>query len=240
MGPLSDKVVFVTGASEGIGREMVRQFAAAGAYIGAVSRRAEPLEALVTAVGADRVLPLPGDVRISADMERAAGALLERWGRIDCLVNNAGVAKYVPLAQMSHEDFQWQLDVNLTGVFNCCKAVVPHLRERAAQGGPRPAGQILNIASMLGTIGMVGSTAYSATKWGVIGFTESLRLELGPEGIRVMVLCPGLVQTDFAGRPASAKSTGLRPETVAWQALQLLSAPPDAVPATTYLRPFNQ
>lgn len=234
------QVIMVTGASEGIGREMVRLFAREGAYIGAVARHREPLEALAHEVGTDRVLPLAADVRVAADMERAAQMLLERWGRIDTLVNNAGVAKYVPLTEMKPEEFQWQLDVNLTGIFNACKAVVPHMKERAAAGAPRPAGQILNISSILGTIGMAGGTAYCASKWGVMGFTEALRLELNPEGIRVMVLCPGLVQTNFAGRPASAKEKGLLPATVAWHAWQVLTAPPDALPATTLLRPSAQ
>ncbi|HWI60699.1 MAG TPA: SDR family oxidoreductase [Symbiobacteriaceae bacterium] len=235
-----NQVVLVTGASEGIGREMVRLFAREGARVGAVARRREALEALAQEVGEDRVLPLPADVRVAADMERAAQLMIERWGRIDSLVNNAGVAKYVPLTEMTGEEFQWQLDVNLKGVFNACKAVVPHMKQRAAAGAAKPAGQILNISSILGTVGIPGGTAYCATKWGLMGFTEALRMELNPEGIRVMVLCPGLTQTDFAGRPASGKEKGLRPETVAWHAVNLLTAPPDALPTTTLLRPSTQ
>ncbi|HWI50555.1 MAG TPA: SDR family oxidoreductase [Symbiobacteriaceae bacterium] len=232
-----NQIVLITGASEGIGREMVRLFAREGAYIGAVARRREQLETLAHEVGEDRVLPLAADVRVAPDMERAAQQVMERWGRIDSLVNNAGVAKYVPLTEMTHEQFQWQLDVNLKGLFNACKAVVPYMKQQAAAGGPRPAGQILNISSILGTVGMPGGTAYCATKWGVIGFSEALRMELNADGIRVMVLCPGLTQTDFGGRPASGKEKGLLPATVAWHALNLLTAPPDALPTTTLLRP---
>lgn len=237
---MKDRVIFITGASEGIGREMVRLFAREGARVAAVARREEALAALAAEVGEERVLPLAADVRQLPEVERAVARTLERWGHIDALVNNAGVARYVSLMEMSPEDFQWQMDVNLTGVFNGCKAVLPHMLERARSGGEQPAGQILNIGSILGTVGRPGGTAYCATKWGLMGFTESLRLEVQKEGIRVMVLCPGLVQTNFAGNPAAGKLQGLRPESVALQALQMLAAPPDAQPGTVLLRPFHQ
>ncbi len=236
---LMDQVMVVTGSSEGIGREMVKLFAREGARVVAVARRAEALQALAEEVGAERVLAAPGDVTRFEDMQQVAARALERWGRIDALVNNAGVAKYVNLVDMKPEEFQWQMDVNLTGVFNATKAVLPHLLERTAAEGRRPGGQILNISSVLGTVGMPRGTAYCATKWGLMGFTESLRMEVQKDGIRVMVLCPGLVQTDFAGRPATDKSAGLRPESVAEQALHMLAAPPDALPGTLILRPFN-
>lgn len=240
MGLLAEQVIFVTGASEGIGREMVRLFAREGARVVAVARRLEPLEALAAEAETGRVLPLSADVRSLPELELAVRQTLERWGRIDALVNNAGVARYVNLVEMTPEDFQWQLDVNLTGLFNACKAVLPHLLERARSSEQRPAGQILNIGSILGTVGMPGGTAYCATKWGLMGFTESLRLEVQKEGIRVMALCPGLTQTDFAARPASAKTAGLRPETVAMQALHMLTTPADGQPGTVLLRPFHQ
>ncbi|MFZ5824696.1 MAG: SDR family oxidoreductase [Bacillota bacterium] len=240
MGLLADQVIVVTGASEGIGREMVKLFVREGARVAAVARRREVLEALAAEVDGDRVHPLPADVRRLPEMEAAVRQTLERWGRIDALVNNAGVAKYVHLVEMSAEEFQWQLDVNLTGLFNGCKAVLPHLLERARSTDERPAGQILNIGSILGTVGRAGGTAYCATKWGLMGFTESLRLEVQKEGIRVMALCPGQVQTDFAGIAAETKAKALRADTVALQALQMLAAPPDGQPGTVLLRPFHQ
>lgn len=240
MSLLVDRVVLVTGASEGVGREMVRLFAEAGARVGAVARRADALAALAAEIGTDRVLPLPADVRKAEDLQQAATQLLERWGRIDALVNNAGVAKWANLTEMSATDFQWQLDVNLTGVFHACKAVLPHMLERARAGLDRPAGQVLNIGSVLSVEAVPRATAYCATKWGLLGFTESLRLEVQPEGIRVMALLPGLIQTEFGGRSAAVKGHGLRPESVAWQALQMLAAPADAQPETCLLRHFNQ
>lgn len=240
MGLLTDQVVLVTGASEGIGREMVRLFAREGARVAAVARRREQLEELAGAAGPDRVLPLPADVRNLAQMQGVAARVLEHWGRIDALVNNAGVARYVNLVEMEPDDFQWQLDVNLTGVFNGCRAVLPHMLERARRGGGPLAGQVLNIGSILGTVGRPGGTAYCATKWGLMGFTEALRMEVQKEGIRVMVLCPGLTQTDFAGVAADTKVAGLRPETVAQHALQMLATPPDGQPGTVLLRPFQQ
>lgn len=237
---LAEQVVFVTGASEGIGREMVRLFARQGARVAAVARRQEALSALAAEVGEERVLPLAADVRNLPEVEAAVSRTLERWGRIDALVNNAGVARYVNLVEMQPEDFQWQLDVNLTGLFNGCKAVLPHMLERARAGGGGLTGQVLNIGSILGTVGRPGGTAYCATKWGLMGFTEALRMEVQREGIRVMALCPGLTQTEFAGIPAENKGVGLKPETVALHALQMLTAPPDGQPGTVLLRPFQQ
>lgn len=232
MAILKDQVVLVTGSSEGIGREMVRLFSREGARVVAVARRQDKLNELATEVGEAAVLPVAADVTRLEDMQRAAAAAMDRWGRIDALVNNAGVAKYVPLADMQPEDFQWQLDVNLMGPYNACKAVLPSMLKQKG-------GQILNIGSMLGTRGIPGGTAYCATKFGLMGFTEALRMEVHKEGIRVMVLCPGLVQTDFSGRPAASKATGLKPETVALQALNMLAAPPDAMPVTLLLPPFG-
>jgi len=238
---LTDQVILITGASEGIGKEMVRLFAREGARVVAVGRRPEPLESLAREVGLERILPVPADVRSFVDMQGAVAQTLERWGRIDALVNNAGVAQYTHLEEMTAEEFQWQLDVNLTGVFNATKSVLPHMLERARTGGgPKPAGQILNIGSILGTVGRPGGTAYCATKWGLMGFTEALRMEVQKEGIRVMVLCPGQVQTDFAGIPASNKASALRPETVALKAGEMLATAPDGQPGTVLLRPFGQ
>ncbi len=240
MSSLKEQVILITGASEGIGREMVRLFAKEGARVVAIGRRPEPLEVLAAEVGEEQVLPVPADVRSLVDMQGAVTQTLERWGRIDVLVNNAGVAKYVNLEEMTAEEFQWQMDVNLTGVFNATKTVLPHMLERARTGAAKPAGQILNISSILGTVGRPGGTAYCATKWGLMGFTESLRMEVQKEGIRVMVLCPGQVQTDFAGIPAANKSQGLKPETVALKALEMLATAPDGQPGTVLLRPFQQ
>lgn len=236
---MDDRVVMVTGASEGIGREMVRLFAGAGARVVAVARRPEPLEALAAEVGVERVLPAAADVRRMDEVESAVAKGLGRWGRIDILVNNAGVARYRVLKDLTAEDWQWQMDVNLTGVFNCCKAVLPQMLALAARTRERPSGQVLNISSVLGTVGMARGTAYCATKWGLMGFTESLRMEVQKEGIRVMVLAPGLTQTDFAGNPAAGKADGLKPGTVAEHALHMLAAPGDALPGTVILRPFQ-
>lgn len=226
---MKDRVVMVTGAGEGMGRAMVRLFAGEGARVVALDNRKAPLQALVKEIGDAFVLPVTADVSKPIDVERAVQMALDRWGRIDDLVNNAGVGRYGLITELTHEDWQLQIDVNLTGVFNCCKAVLPHMLERAAAGGNRPAGQILNMASEVGLIGVAKRTAYCASKWGVRGLSESLRLEVQDKGIRVMVLNPGMVQTNFAGRPASGKEGFLKPETVACQVYQMLTAPPDAL-----------
>lgn len=219
----------ITGAGEGMGRASVRLLTEKGAQVVAIDNREEALCALVKEVGNDLLLPVAADVSNHVEVEHAVQVALKRWGRIDDLINNAGLGRYGLLHELTHEDWQLQIDVNLTGTFNCCKAVLPHMLERAAATDLRPAGQILNMASEVALYGVATRTAYCASKFGVRGLTESLRLEVQTKGIRVMGLYPGMTQTNFAGRPASGKEGFLKPETIACQIYQMLTAPPDAL-----------
>lgn len=232
---LEGKVIVVTGAGQGIGRAMARRLMAGGAKVVAVARTDEHLQSLAAESPAGRMMPYRMDVRSYEQAQEMAAAAVTWFGRIDGIVNNAGWAHPQRLVDMESEVWQQTIDVNLTGIFNCTKAVLPHMLERAKAEGGWPAGQILNIASVMGRNATKGSSVYSMTKAGVIHLTECWKLELEPEGIRVMCLAPGLTQTDFGGRPASSKPGGKRPETVAEVAWQMLTLPGDATMHTLFL-----
>ncbi|MBR2188119.1 MAG: SDR family oxidoreductase [Eubacterium sp.] len=229
---MQNKIVIVTGASEGIGRALTRLLVSRGAKVAAIGRRQSALDALVEELG-DAVLPLSVDVSDHTQTEAAVQEVLAKWGRIDALVNNAGVGRYAPVHELSYEDWALQINVNLTGTFNCCKAVLPHMLERSESTDDPIAGQILNMCSEVGYFGVATRGGYCASKFGIRGLTECLRLEAQPKRIRVMHLSPGMVMTNFAGRPKETKAGFLKPETIAWQIYTMLTTPEDALPASS-------
>jgi 3-oxoacyl-[acyl-carrier protein] reductase len=180
---LQDKICIVTGAAQGIGAATVAKFAAEGATVVACDLRLKEGQ------------PIPGaslgvavDVTDRSQVDAMVATVKNRWGRIDVLVNNAGITKDARLQKMTLEQFDAVIDVNLRGVFHCTQAVVDTLVEQGS-------GVILNASSVVGIYGNFGQTNYAATKFGVIGFTKTWSRELGPKGIRVNAVAPGFVQT---------------------------------------------
>jgi NAD(P)-dependent dehydrogenase (short-subunit alcohol dehydrogenase family) len=190
------KVALVTGASDrGIGGEIAVRLASEGAAVAMISRR-EPARLLKKLERYDRgAVHTAGDVTKSADVQRAIDNCLSKLGKLDVVVNNAGVELARPLADFKDEDWRALLDVNLNGAIAVSKAALPHLTS--------PGGVIVNIASALGLGGCPGFTVYSASKAGLIGFTQSLAWELAPQGIRVVAVAPGLVHTPMVHKHVS-------------------------------------
>ena len=206
---LHGKVVVVTGGGSGIGLATVRRFAAEGAHV-AVWDIQHPSTPLMPAEdGPGEVVPVLVDVRDPSAVSAATQDVVRRWGRLDVLVNNAGITRDARLVKwvegtavstMSDEAFETVMDVNARGVFVCTRAVVP-IMMAAGQG------VILNAASIVGLYGNIGQTNYAGAKAAVIGMTRTWARELGPHGIRVNAVAPGMVATPMvAGMPEKIRS----------------------------------
>lgn len=224
--PLNDltgSVVAITGASAGIGRHTALLLAEAGANVVLGARRVDRLAELVERIGPDRALAVPLDVRDAAANRAFADAAVERFGRLDTLVANAGVGVYGGIMTATDDQVDTMVETNLTGTIWSVRAAVPHLR---ANGG----GDILLVASVAGSRGDANEAVYAATKHGQVGLAGALDRELRREGIRVTALCPAGVSTEFAlgtGRTAGdpALADFLRPEDIAFQVLTCLRQP---------------
>lgn len=187
---LKDKVAIITGATGGIGMATARKFAREGARVAIAdldAGRVDAARAALVATGAEAI-GVQLDVTDAASVAAMVATVKSAWGRIDCLVNNAGITQDARLVKMSAEQFDRVIDVNLKGVFLCTQAVADTM---ILQGS----GVILNASSVVGLYGNFGQTNYAATKAGLIGFTKTWARELGPKGVRAIAVCPGFVAT---------------------------------------------
>jgi 3-oxoacyl-[acyl-carrier protein] reductase len=183
---LSDKVALVVGGASGIGAAIARAFVDEGAYVIVADRTLESAARTAAHVAAAGALSI--DVRDQNSVDSAVEQLVSTRGRVDILVNSAGILTEAPLIEMAAERWNETLDVDLTGVFRCCRSVVPHMV--AARSG-----RVINIASQLGIKGGRGLTHYSAAKAGVIGLTKALALEVAEHGVLVNAIAPGPIET---------------------------------------------
>jgi NAD(P)-dependent dehydrogenase (short-subunit alcohol dehydrogenase family) len=185
------QVFFLTGSTRGLGRKIAEAVLEAGHSLVATARQPASLSDLAERYG-ERILPIALDVTDAAGAQAAVAAGVAAFGRIDVVVNNAGYANLAAIEDITAADFREQIDANLLGVVNVTKAALPVLR---AQGG----GRIIQVSSIGGRLATPGLAAYQAAKWAVGGFSEVLARETAPLGIKVTVLEPGGMQTDWAG-----------------------------------------
>ncbi|MEM3921333.1 MAG: SDR family NAD(P)-dependent oxidoreductase [Nitrososphaerota archaeon] len=191
---LSDRVAIVTGAGQGIGREVSLQLAQAGAKVVLIDVSDKVFDVLreIRGFGGDG-LAIKCDVSRWEDVRAAVNQVLDKFGRIDILVNNAGIYPFKPFTEMGEQDWDKVLDVNLKGVFNFTRAVLPRMIEQRR-------GKIINISSIAGSVvGFPNLVHYSASKAGIIGFTRALALETAQYGITVNAISPGPVETPGIG-----------------------------------------
>jgi len=192
---LQGQVAVVTGASRGIGRAIASSLAAAGAQVvinyARSSTAAEELVAQITTDGGS-ALAIQADVSQADQVDVLFKTTLEKLGRIDILVNNAGITRDTLLLRMKPEDWQAVIDLNLTGVFLCTRAVAKSMLKQRS-------GRIINIASVAGQMGNPGQANYSAAKAGVIGFTKTIAKEMASRGVTVNAVAPGFIETDMTG-----------------------------------------
>lgn len=190
---LRDKVAVVTGASRGIGRAIALALATQGAKVAinyaSSSAAADEIVTEITGQGGE-ALALQADVSKPDQVDALFDAVTEKWGRIDVLVNNAGITRDTLLLRMKLEDWQAVIDLNLSGVFLCTKAVSKLMLKQRS-------GRIINIASVAGQMGNPGQANYSAAKAGVIGFTKTVAKEFASRGITVNAVAPGFISTDM-------------------------------------------
>ncbi len=225
---LDGRGAIVTGASRGLGRAMALALAEAGADLGLLGRSKDDLEetaAGVLALGR-RALVLAADVTRPAEVEGAVGRVLDALGRLDVLVNNSGVAIVKPLVETPPEEWRAVLETNLTGTFNCCRAVGPAMIARKA-------GKVINLASVLGAHGLPGYTAYSASKGGIIALTRTLAVEWARHNIQVNAIAPGWFLT-----PMNAQAFGderIRERLLRDVPLRRLGKPEEIGPLVVYL-----
>lgn len=188
---MANQVFLVTGSSRGLGRDIVIAALEAGNRVAAAARTPSSLDDLVARYG-ERILPIALDVTDTAAADAAVRSTIDAFGRIDVLVNNAGYANLASIEDISIEDFREQVDTNLLGVVNVTKAALPAMREQGA-------GHIIQVSSVGGRSASPGLGAYQAAKWAVGGFSGVLAAEVGDLGIKVSVLEPGGMRTDWAG-----------------------------------------
>jgi NAD(P)-dependent dehydrogenase (short-subunit alcohol dehydrogenase family) len=222
---LAGQVALVTGAGRGIGRAVATTFAHAGAAVALAARSGGEIEAVAREIGrtGGRALALPADVRQEASVDALARRVLGEWGRVDVLVNAAGLAAFAPVTDSKLDDWDQMLAVNLRGAVLCCRAVLPAM---IAQGR----GTIISVGSVVTSRVLTGSAAYTASKYGLLGFSRVLAEEMRPHRVRVGVLSAGATDTPLwdtmPGAPARERM--LRPDQVAEAALLMASLGPNA------------
>ena len=234
---LNGKVAVVTGSTKGIGYSVAEALARAGADVVLSARTpAEVDEAAerLNALGGGRVIGVPGDVGVLDDARRIVRAAVDRLGGLDILVNNAGVGAFAPIEEMEPETWDRLIATNLSGVFYCSHEAIPHLKRR---GG----GWIINIGSLAGKNPFAGGTAYNASKFGLVGLSEAMMLDVRQEGIRVNYIMPGSVATHFTG-PRGGHGEGendwmIQPQDIAQVVMDLIAMPQNALISRVEIRP---
>jgi len=189
---IKDKVVIITGASSGMGEAAAKHLAGLGATVILGARRADKIEKLATDIQAagGKALAVKVDVTDLQQVKNLVDSAVQQFGRVDVIVNNAGIMPLSPMDRINVEEWNTMIDVNIKGVLNGIAAVLPYMKEQKL-------GQIINTSSVAGHKVFYGSAVYSATKYAVRALTEGLRMELKPYNIRTTIVCPGAVKTEL-------------------------------------------
>ena len=231
-GRLDGTAALVTGASSGIGEATARALAAEGAAVVVVARRTDRLEALAARITADggRAAVITADITDETQAREAVERAAAEFGRLDTVVNNAGVMLLGPALEAPVSEWQRMVHLNLLGLLYCTHAAMPHLL-RAADDSPRGVADLVNISSVAGRTVRLGSGVYNATKHGVGAFSEALRLEVTRRHVRVSLVEPGAVETELAGHNRPEVLDGLRKRFATMDRLQA----DDISDAVTYI-----
>jgi 3-oxoacyl-[acyl-carrier protein] reductase len=237
MAGFSGMTAVVTGGSRGIGRAIGEAFAAEGMNVVLGARTAADVEGAAEQIrqrfqGAGAV-GMACDVRSQQDCEALIDRAVSEFGGIDVLVNNAGVGRFAPVADMSPDDWRAVIQTNLDSLFYCTHAALPHLKARGTSW-------VINIGSLAGKNAFPGGAAYNASKFGLIGFSEALMQEVRHDGVRVSYIMPGSVATDFShpsGQDRSQDEWKVQSEDIAQIVMDLLRTPQRTLPSRVEVRP---
>ncbi len=227
-------VALITGATAGIGRAVAFALGRAGWAVGVTARTADRVAAVVAALRAEGITAsgAAGDAGNPEDVERVTRAIAAELGAVDTLVNNAGIAVFKPFEELTLEDWDGMMSTNVRSLFLVTRAVLPGMREHGA-------GTIVNVASLAGRNGVKHGTGYAASKHAVLGFSRSLMLEVRAQGIRVVAVCPGSVDTALIRPLGRAPERILQPADVAEAILAALRLPARAMLSELDIRPSN-
>ncbi|MBK6635830.1 MAG: SDR family oxidoreductase [Chitinophagaceae bacterium] len=229
---INNKVAYITGGSKGIGYGIAKTLLARGMRVAISSRSLDAAKKAAATLSNDagRVLALGADVRSADSESKAVKAVIDHFGQLDVLVANAGVGHFSPIDQLTAEDWKSTIDTNLTGVFNSVKAAIGPLKLSE--------GYIITIASLAGTNFFETGAAYNASKFGLVGFTQAIMLDLRKYGIKVSTIMPGSVSTYFNDHvPNDADNWKIQPEDIGQLVADLLLMNPRTLPSKIEVRP---
>ena len=232
MNDLTNKVAYITGGSKGIGFGIAKVLLENGMKVAITSRSINAAREAAQSLGSDpsKILALGSDVSSLAAETNAIKAVTEHFGQLDVLVANAGVGHFAPIETLSEEDWKNTIDTNLTGVFNSVKASLDAIKNSK--------GYIITIASLAGTNFFENGAAYNASKFGLVGFTQAIMLDLRKHGIKVSTIMPGSVATHFNNHtPNDADAWKIQPEDIGEIVADLLKMNPRTLPSKIEVRP---
>lgn len=229
---LTNKVAYITGGSKGIGLGVAQTLAGLGMRVAISGRQLPAVEEAAAQISTDKnkVLALQSDVRHGASEAAAVEKILAHFGSLDVLVANAGVGHFAPIDSLSEEDWHNTIDTNLTGVFHSVKASLEALKKSE--------GYVITVASLAGANFFENGAAYNASKFGLVGFTQAIMLDLRKHGIKVSTIMPGSVATEFNNhKPSDADAWKIQPEDIGQLVADLLNMHPRTLPSKVEVRP---
>lgn len=227
------KTALITGGSKGIGYGIAESLIKDGWYVAITGRTQVSLDEAVTRLkefNKDHVIGIVADVRDFAQQQAAVAKIVQAWGQLDALIANAGIGYFSSIETMTHEQWHETIDTNLTGVFYSIKASIPELKKSK--------GYIITISSLAGTNFFAGGSAYNASKFGLVGFSQAVMMDLRAFGIKVSTIMPGSVATNFNGHvPIPEDAWKIQPEDIGELVADVLKMNPRTLPSKIEVRP---
>ena len=228
-----NRTAIVTGGSKGIGLAVAESLLSSGVAVAITSRTQHDIEEAVKKLQIsypNRIIGIPCDVRSYEAQQQVVDEVIRRWGRLDYMIANAGVGHFEDIETMQPEKWHEVIDINLTGVFYSTKVAIPALKQSQ--------GYLITIASLAGTNFFEKGAAYNASKFGLVGYTQAVMLDLRKHGIKVTTIMPGSVATYFNGHiPSEADDWKIQPEDIGQMVVDLINMPPRTLPSKIEVRP---